>query len=127
MENAAGDKVDFVVIGIGVNIAHMPRDVEFPATSLAAEGVAGITPAVLLEGFVRHFSDWARRWRAEGFAPVRAAWLAAASGLGEPVRVRLERDTLLGRFQDLDEDGALVLDGAEGRRRITAGEVFPAL
>ena len=126
-ETAASDRVDFVVIGIGVNIAHAPRDVEFPATSLAAEGVTGITPAVLLEDFVRHFAGWVRRWRAEGFAPVRAAWLAAASGLGERVRVRLERQTLLGRFQGLDDDGALVLDAAEGRRRIAAGEVFPAL
>ena len=54
-------------------------------------------------------------------------WLAAASGLGESVRVRLERDTLFGRFHDLDDDGALVLDSLEGRRRIAAGDVFPAL
>jgi BirA family transcriptional regulator, biotin operon repressor / biotin---[acetyl-CoA-carboxylase] ligase len=126
-ENAAKDRVDFVVIGIGANIVHAPRDVEFPATSLAAEGVAGITPAVLLEGFVRHFEVWARRWREEGFAPLRAAWLRAASGLGERIRVRLEHQTLVGRFQGLDDDGALVLDAAEGRRRIAAGEVFPAV
>jgi BirA family biotin operon repressor/biotin-[acetyl-CoA-carboxylase] ligase len=72
-------------------------------------------------------SCWARRWREAGFAPVRAAWLARASGLGERVRVRLERGTLFGRFLDLDDDGALVLEGEEGRRRIAAGEVFPAL
>jgi BirA family biotin operon repressor/biotin-[acetyl-CoA-carboxylase] ligase len=126
-ENAASDRVDFVVAGIGVNIAAAPEDVEFPATSLAAEGVAGITPAVLLGGFVRHFDIWARRWREAGFAPVRAAWLARASGLGERVRVRLERGTLFGRFLDLDADGALVLEGEGGRRRIAAGEVFPAL
>ncbi|HEY8874571.1 MAG TPA: biotin--[acetyl-CoA-carboxylase] ligase [Stellaceae bacterium] len=126
-ENAASDRVDFVVAGIGVNIIVAPDDVEFPATSLAAEGVIGITPAVLLGGFVRHFDIWARRWREAGFAPVRAAWLARASGLGERVRVRLERGTLFGRFLDLDDDGALVLEGEEGRRRIAAGEVFPAL
>jgi len=125
-ENAASERVDFVVVGIGVNIVHAPGDVEFPATSLAAEGVSGLTPAALLEGFATHFSDWARRWREEGFAPVRAAWLEMASGLGERVRVRLARDTLFGRFRDLDDDGALVLDVADGRRRITAGEVFPA-
>jgi BirA family biotin operon repressor/biotin-[acetyl-CoA-carboxylase] ligase len=126
-ETSAKDRVDFVVVGIGVNIVSAPVDVEFPATSLAAEGIAGITPPVLLEGFARHFEDWVRRWGEEGFAPVRAAWLARASGLGERVRVRLERSTLTGRFLDLDDDGALVLDAAEGRRRIAAGEVFPAL
>ena len=126
-ETSVSDHVDFVVVGIGFNIVSAPEDVEFPATSLAAQGIAGVTPPVLLEGFARHFAGWARRWRAEGFAPVRAAWLRAASGLGERVSVRLERNTLVGRFQDLDEDGALVLDAAEGRRRIAAGEVFPAL
>jgi BirA family biotin operon repressor/biotin-[acetyl-CoA-carboxylase] ligase len=125
-ETATLDRVDFVVIGAGVNIKSAPRDVEFPATSLAAEGIAGVTPRALLEAFVRHFDRWARRWRAEGFAPVRAAWLGSAGGLGERIRVRLERQTLEGRFLDLDEAGALVLDAAGGSRRITAGEVFPA-
>ena len=126
-ENAASDRVDFVVAGLGVNIIAAPEDVEYPATSLAAEGVAGVTPAVLLGGFVRHFATWAGRWCEAGFAPVRAAWLARASGLGEPIRVRLESTTLCGRFLDLDDDGALVLDGEDGRKRIAAGEVFPAL
>jgi BirA family biotin operon repressor/biotin-[acetyl-CoA-carboxylase] ligase len=125
-ETSAKDRVDFLVVGIGVNIVSAPEDVEFPATSLLAQGIAGVTPALLLEGFIRHFAGWAGRWREEGFAPVRAAWLRAASGLGERVRVRLERSTLCGRFHDLDDDGALVLEGAEGRRRIAAGEVFPA-
>ena len=114
------------MVGVGVNIVSAPENVEFPATSLLAQGIAGVSPAVLLDGFVRHFAGWVRRWREEGFAPVRAAWLAAASGLGERVSVRLERSTLVGRFRDLDEDGALVLDAAEGSRRIAAGEIFPA-
>jgi BirA family transcriptional regulator, biotin operon repressor / biotin---[acetyl-CoA-carboxylase] ligase len=126
-ETSTRDSVDFVVVGIGVNIVSAPEDVEFPATSLSAHAIAHVTPPMLLDGFVGHFALWARRWRAEGFAPVRAAWLAAASGLGESVSVRLERSTLSGRFHDLDDDGALVLDAAEGRRRIAAGDVFPAL
>jgi hypothetical protein len=40
--------------------------------------------------------------------------------------VRLEGWTREGRFVDLDADGALLLDCADGRHRITAGEVFPA-
>jgi BirA family biotin operon repressor/biotin-[acetyl-CoA-carboxylase] ligase len=125
-ENASSDRVDFVVVGLGVNIVFAPDGVEFPATSLAAEGIAGVSAPEVLGAFARHFAIWARRWRREGFAPVRAAWLARASGLGERVRVRLERATLCGRFLDLDEDGALLLEDAQGRRRIAAGVVFPA-
>ena len=125
-ETTASGAVDFVVIGTGVNLLSMPDSTEYPATSLAAEGIATVGPPALLEAFVGRFERWALRWRQEGFAPVREAWLARASGLGAPIRVRLERTTLAGRFLDLDENGALLLDSAEGRRRVAAGDVFPA-
>jgi len=57
---------------------------------------------------------------------VRAAWLAAAIFRGEPIRVHLEAATLHGRFLDLDEQGALLLEADGEHRRISAGEVFPA-
>ena len=125
-ETTASGAVDFVVIGIGVNLASSPAASEYPATSLAEEGVT-IGPALLLEAMVREFDLWLARWRQEGFAPVREAWLARASGIGDAIRVRLERITLTGRFVDLDESGALLLDAADGRRRVAAGDVFPAL
>jgi BirA family biotin operon repressor/biotin-[acetyl-CoA-carboxylase] ligase len=125
-EMSTSGRVDFVVIGIGVNLISAPSGTEYPATSLAAAGIAGIAPQTLLEAFARHFDRRLSCWRSEGFAPVRAGWLARASGLGEAIRVRLDRATLAGRFLDLDDDGTLVLDAADGRRRIAAGEVFPA-
>lgn len=129
LESETGGRgaVDFVIIGIGVNLASKPENVEFPATSLALEGFADIAPMVLLRAFVRHFDAWATRWRQDGFAPVRSAWLGRAGGLGDDIRVRLGRATLCGRFLDLDADGALVLDAAGARRRIAAGDVFPPL
>jgi BirA family biotin operon repressor/biotin-[acetyl-CoA-carboxylase] ligase len=124
-EMVAGEFPDFVVIGIGVNLASAPRDVAYPATSLADEGTPAITPEAALAAFVRHFAPWLERWREDGFGPIRDAWLARAIGLGGPVQVRLERDTLDGRFLDLDTDGALLLEVAGVSRRIAAGEIFP--
>jgi len=123
-EMTAGDVPDFVVIGIGVNLATFPRDVAYPATSLAEEGMAGIAPQIALVALVERFAPWLARWREEGFGPIREAWLARAIGLGEPILVRLERNTLAGRFVDLDDDGALMLDMPSGSRRIAAGEIF---
>jgi BirA family biotin operon repressor/biotin-[acetyl-CoA-carboxylase] ligase len=125
-EMASGDRPDFVIVGIGVNLASSPRDTPYPATSLGAEGAPGITPRAMLAALIRHFSGWLATWGAEGFTPIRTAWLARAGGLGEAIIVRLEHDTLDGRFLDLDDDGALLLGIAGGRRRIAAGEVFPA-
>jgi BirA family biotin operon repressor/biotin-[acetyl-CoA-carboxylase] ligase len=124
-EMVAGDVPDFVVVGIGVNLVASPRDAAYPTTSLAEVGQGGIAPLTVLAAFARHVAPWLDSWREEGFAPVRAEWLGLAVGLGEPIRVRLERDTLLGRFADLDEDGALMLDMPSGSRRVTAGEIFP--
>lgn len=124
-EMVAGEQPEFVVIGVGVNLASSPRDVPYPATSLAEEGTATIAPQTALAGFIEHFAPWLGRWREDGFSPIRASWLARAKGLGETVQVRLERGTLDGRFLDLDNDGALLLDTPQGSRRIAAGEIFP--
>src|SRR5581483_7787209 len=78
-ETGGGDRPDFVVVGIGVNLASAPQGTETPA-----------------------LAPWLDRWAGDGFLPVRAAWLARACGLGGPVRVRLEQATLHGRFADLD-------------------------
>jgi BirA family transcriptional regulator, biotin operon repressor / biotin---[acetyl-CoA-carboxylase] ligase len=124
-EMVVGDRPDFVVIGIGVNLAASPRDVAYPATSLAEEGIPGIVPEIMLVKFVERFAGLLACWRDEGFGPVRDTWLKQAAGLGEPTQVRLDRETLVGRFIDLDGDGALVLGMPSGNRRIAAGEIFP--
>ncbi|HEX3881614.1 MAG TPA: biotin--[acetyl-CoA-carboxylase] ligase [Stellaceae bacterium] len=120
-----GAALDFVVVGIGVNLASSPRGTETAATSLAEEGVTGVSPETMLAGLTDGFARWEGRWRQNGFPAVRAAWLARAGGLGEDIRVRLERETLHGRFLDLDEAGALLLGQESGQRRIAAGDIFP--
>jgi BirA family transcriptional regulator, biotin operon repressor / biotin---[acetyl-CoA-carboxylase] ligase len=120
------DRPSFVVIGVGVNLTVAPRDTEFPATSLRDEGGGTVPPGAMLEEFARHFHEWETCWQSEGFAPVRVAWLAqAAISRGLPIRVRLGASSFHGRFIDLNEEGALLLDAAGERRQISAGEVFP--
>jgi BirA family biotin operon repressor/biotin-[acetyl-CoA-carboxylase] ligase len=116
----------FVVIGVGVNLSVAPQHTEFPATSIRDEGGGAVPPGAMLEEFARHFHKWKTCWQIEGFAPVRASWLAqAAISSGRPIRVRLGTSSLHGRFVDLNEEGALLLDAAGERRQIAAGEVFP--
>lgn len=119
----------WLVLGVGVNVVSHPPPAltRYPATSLRAEGAAAATAEAVLEGFAGAFLAGYHAWLAEGFAPVRRAWLARAHGLRATVDVQLdEATTLRGRFLDLAEDGALVLEEAGGRRRrIAAGDVFP--
>jgi BirA family transcriptional regulator, biotin operon repressor / biotin---[acetyl-CoA-carboxylase] ligase len=125
-ETNAPDKMAFVVAGVGVNLITSPQHTDYSATSIAEEGLGEVAPAAMLEQFLCSFQSWERRWRADGFAPVRAAWRAAATSRGAPIRVRLETGTLHGRFVDIDQQGALLLEAAGQNCRILAGEIFPA-
>ncbi|MBM3559622.1 MAG: biotin--[acetyl-CoA-carboxylase] ligase [Alphaproteobacteria bacterium] len=122
--SGTGTLVDWLVAGTGVNLVSHPEALR-TATHLAAAG-ADLAPEELLPRYAGCLSGWIDRWTAGGFPPVRAAWLARASGLGGPIVLRLPDRELAGTFADLDETGALVLDAPEGRRTVTAGEVFAA-
>ncbi len=102
-------ELPWVVVGIGINLAHHPVGLERPATSLLA--ATGGTPDadMVARAVIAAFDTWRQRWREGGFAPIRAAWLASASGLGSRIDARLTGRTLSGQFLDLAEDGALVL------------------
>jgi len=125
-EMAGGHVPDFVIIGLGVNLVSAPQDTPYAATSLVEEGASGIAPRTMVTTFIHRFAAWLTVWRDQGFGSIREAWLTRVAGLGEEILVRLERDTLSGRFMDLDNDGALLIDQAGHSRRIAAGEVFPA-
>ena len=119
-------RMDWVVLGIGVNlVGHPGLEGPVPSTSLVAAGAPALAPEdalpPLLAALARRRSEWENR----GFAAVRCAWLARAHGLGGPVTVANGRETLAGTFEGLDEEGALVLAQAGGAPiSIAAGDVY---
>lgn len=137
-EGTAGDWTDWVVIGCGLNIVAAPADVPYPATclhaALAAEdderSVGSVRTACTVERvlplFLASLGVWLDRFRREGFAPIRWAWLDRAQGLGEPITVRLPDRTLEGLFQGVEPSGALLLrpTGGGAVQQIRAGDVF---
>ncbi|WP_395677043.1 biotin--[acetyl-CoA-carboxylase] ligase [Inquilinus sp.] len=116
--------VDWIVAGIGVNIAHHPQLADYSATSLHAAGAKDATVEALLERLAAALDRRLAEWRAGGFDATRAAWLERAVGLGARIKVRLETETLEGVFEQIDPSGALILRTETGRHSITAGDVF---
>lgn len=116
---------DAVVVGIGVNLAHHPELADRATTSLTAHGIT-VDPAQFVMTLADTFARWLSRWRGEGLAPVRAAWLAAAHAPGTALVARLPDGTASeGLFDGLDADGALILRLAGGERRVIhAADVF---
>jgi len=119
-----GQDLSWLAIGIGINLVHAPADVGYPATFVNAHGRA----PDCLEALETLAAAWDQRFRTlneQGFAAIRSAWLARAAGLGAEIEVRLPSETIKGRFETLQDDGALELLLPDGqRRRVTAGEVF---
>jgi len=123
---ANSEALDWLVLGVGVNVSSHPKEARYPATDLKFEGAPPAIDAVdLLEAFSRHFMSWTNRWLDDGFAPLRRTWLTHARALGQEIEVRLPQETLRGTFRDIDEHGALALELQDGTRRvITAGDVY---
>jgi BirA family biotin operon repressor/biotin-[acetyl-CoA-carboxylase] ligase len=122
----ASGALEWLVAGIGINLATYPVGVEYPATALSATGT-DVSAEAMLTTLAAAFLAWYQRWRdGAGFATIRTEWLARAQGLGQPIRVRLPARTLDGIFAGIATDGALLLDTSAGRQHIAAGEVFPA-
>lgn len=127
VESGVGpDGVLWLAVGIGINLAHAPQDVERPATALAEHmTVPPPSPLDALDVLATRFEHWREAWAREGFAPIAEAWTARAHGLGEPCEARLPNQTLKGVALGLDSDGALRLKLDDGAiMRITAGDVF---
>jgi BirA family biotin operon repressor/biotin-[acetyl-CoA-carboxylase] ligase len=115
-----------VVIGIGVNCTSSPQEAAYPATSLAEAG-ADVAPRDLLDRLGRDLIQRLGQWqRGEGFAEIRADWLARTWKIGEPVRLRTPEE-IEGRFAGVDAHGRLLIEVAEGTvRTIAAGDIAPA-
>jgi BirA family biotin operon repressor/biotin-[acetyl-CoA-carboxylase] ligase len=125
-QTGTGGTLDWLVIGIGINLATYPTHTDYPATALSATG-ADVALDRMLAALTRHFLDWYGRWNeGAGFAAVRAAGRARGAGVGQSIRVRVGDSESVGIFAGLDDDGALLFDTDSTRRRVTSGEVFPA-
>lgn len=124
-----GGQVSHLVIGIGVNlIGAPPAELVEPGAvtpvSLLGETGLRIPPERFLLHLAAAFARWEAVFAAEGFAPLRAAWLGRAARLGERIRARTGSTERQGLFETIDASGALVLN-IDGRREvIPAAEVF---
>jgi BirA family transcriptional regulator, biotin operon repressor / biotin---[acetyl-CoA-carboxylase] ligase len=113
-----------VVIGIGVNCVHHPKEAAFPATDLGASGVSVTVEKVfdkIAGAMVQRIAQWNR---GENFDAIRADWLVRAVGVGGTIRVQTPDGERVGRFETLDAGGCLVLKLPNGATEtITAGDV----
>lgn len=125
----AGPRLDYLAIGIGVNlIAAPPAEAVEPGAvapvALMPETGARVTPEEFLAQLATAYAGAEAQFATYGFAPIREAWLARAARLGETVTARTATSETRGRFETVDETGNLVLETPRGRVRIPAADVY---
>ncbi|MCG3266485.1 biotin--[acetyl-CoA-carboxylase] ligase [Yoonia sp. I 8.24] len=122
-----GPKVDWLSIGIGVNLVTVPQAVEnaaFAPTSLRTAGGWDVDPVDFLSVLAQAYATQEENLRSFGFVRIRDDWLAKAARLGEVITARTGREEITGRFDTVDLDGNLVLQTTQGARLIAAADVY---
>lgn len=128
-QGAAGNRIAHLAIGIGVNLIAAPDPSMIepgatpPVTVLSETGLR-LSPEVFLNHLAPAYARWEALFQAQGFAPLRDAWLTHAARLGETITARTGTATHHGTFETLDSSGALILATPQGRLTIPAAEVF---
>lgn len=126
-----GERVSFVVVGIGVNLnaRGLPPELAERATTLTNEAGVAIDRAAFAAELCRRMERWYDTFIARGSRPVVAAWKLHSHMLGQPVTIGNNGDPdgqLTGIAEDLDGDGALRVRTPDGHvRRVLTGEVLP--
>lgn len=121
-----GKTVDWLAIGIGVNLAAAPDiagETGFPPVCLADHGEQA-EPEEFLTMLAGHFATQEGILERLGFDAVREDWLQRAAKLGEIITARTSKEEITGLFDTIDEGGNLVLITGAGPRVIPAADVY---
>ena len=110
--------LDFLVIGIGLNLAHAP--------TLSERRTASLSGAVDPQVTARRILDRISHWQAVDWAAVRTAWQDHALPVGTEMTLRQGDTQRLGRFVGLSDDGSLLLAEEECVRLVSSGEIWLA-
>ncbi len=123
--STAATGVDVVVIGIGINLVHVPEVPGRATTSLAAQG-ANISREDCATALAHNLACRLQNWRGPaGQEWLYAAWQDRAHAPGTAVHVTLANgDIISGNYAGIDPDGALRLRLAHGATILVhAGDV----
>jgi BirA family transcriptional regulator, biotin operon repressor / biotin---[acetyl-CoA-carboxylase] ligase len=125
------DAVQFVVVGIGVNVNMTQEDLEHhlgsvaqPATSLQVSLGCEISREELLAALMGGLEAWYSRFITQGETVLQAAWEARSLMHGRRIRARTAGATWEGTAESIDQTGRLQLRQDDGASvLLTSAEV----
>ena len=117
--------VDFLVIGVGLNLLYRPEDAQFPATSVSEHIRNEISPVIAFQHLSQAMHKRLTSWRPDNVADVVREWSDASWGIGMRREIRTTDENFTATLEGLNSDGGLRLRLDNGSERILyAGDVF---
>ncbi|MBE0520261.1 biotin--[acetyl-CoA-carboxylase] ligase [Candidatus Bathyarchaeota archaeon] len=127
--NTTGETVNFVVVGVGVNVNFdvenvFPEQLKKVATSLEKEVGRKVKLEKLFRALLERLENLYELFIKEGFNPILEEWKNYAGFLGCKVEVTGPTGKMSGVALDVDYEGALVLRLEDGTvKRVFVGDV----
>jgi len=123
----AGEDIDFVVVGIGINVnigqSQFPAEILKTATSLSIETGREIARQDLIISLYENFAKWYIKLLQNGFATIKEKWLNMAPMIGQTVQILFQNEIVVGKALDLADDGSLIILTADNKKlKISAGD-----
>lgn len=113
-----------VIIGLGLNVqlAKMENLIEQPVAMLAEQGLS-IDRNSLIIALVDSLNEYLHKFSEQGLTPFISEWNKVDAFYQQPVKILLERETVLGVVQGITEQGELIVQTEKGIRHFHSGEI----
>ncbi len=115
---AEADRVNSVIIGIGINvnqsIEQFPEELTQIATSLSIQKGDKIDRALLIQSILAKLEDLYHNYLTNGFKVVKLLWESYAISIGKQIIARTLNGSIEGRAIGITDDGVLRLEGLDG-------------
>ncbi|MFQ5882105.1 MAG: biotin--[acetyl-CoA-carboxylase] ligase [Candidatus Methylomirabilales bacterium] len=115
-----GERVDYAVAGIGINVNHtledFPAELQTSATSLSLASGKPVSRLRLAQSFYRHLDTWYLRFLQAGAEPIFERLTSLSGTVGGQVRVEIGEEHFEAFAEAINRDGSL-------RVRLPSGEV----
>jgi len=122
--NAETDKINFVIIGIGININTKEELLPKGATSIMEAQGAEISRIELVKGIFKNLDKYYKLFNSGQIAEIIREYKEFSNFLGKRIQVAYHDAKLEGYAIDVDKEGALILRMDSGlNERVLAGDV----
>lgn len=122
--NAEADRVNFVVVGVGINVNTPKAELIDTATSVLVEKLEQFNRARLLATILNEFECLYSDFIRDGFADIQPVWHALSSMWDERVKISMANEEFEATAYDLADDGTFLVKCDDGQiRPIMTGDI----